>query len=202
VNWRKVQPNFFVVFPPGVLEQAPQFHVLVTRTGAGPTAAAIQRAVVRRFPNVSVIDLALILGTIDDLLQKVSFVLRFMALFSIIAGLTVLVGVVGNSRYQRLRESALLRILGASRRQVFLILGVEYFCLASLAALGGVLLAWLGSWALARLVFQSPFVPAVLPSLGVFLLVTAITVLVGVLASRGFAKLPPLEALRAGVDRL
>ena len=202
VNWRKVQPNFFVVFPPGVLEQAPQFHVLVTRTGAGPTAAAIQRAVVRRFPNVSVIDLALILGTIDDLLQKVSFVLRFMALFSIIAGLTVLVGVVGNSRYQRLRESALLRILGASRRQVFLILGVEYFCLASLAALGGVLLAWLGSWALARLVFQSPFVPAVLPSLGVFLLVTAMTVLVGVLASRGFAKLPPLEALRAGVDRL
>ena len=157
---------------------------------------------VRRFPNVSVIDLALILGTIDDLLQKVSFVLRFMALFSIIAGLTVLVGVVGNSRYQRLRESALLRILGASRRQVFLILGVEYFCLASVAALGGVLLAWLGSWALARLVFQSPFVPAVLPSLeGVAsgMLVTAITVLVGVLASRGtFAKLPPLEALRAG----
>jgi len=92
VNWRKVQPNFFVVFPPGVLEEAPQFHVLVTRTETGPRAAAIQRAAVKRFPNVSVIDLALILETIDELLQKVSFVLRFMALFSIVAGLTVLVG--------------------------------------------------------------------------------------------------------------
>lgn len=202
VNWRKVQPNFFVVFPPGVLEEAPQFHVLVTRTETGPRAAAIQRAALSRFPNVSVIDLALVLETVDALLQKVSFVLRFMALFSIVAGLTVLVAVVGNSRVQRLRESALLRILGASRRQIFMILGVEYLCLAGLAALGGVLLAWLGSWVLARLVFQSPFVPAVLPSLGVCLLVTALTVLVGVLASRGLNRLPPLEALRAGAHRL
>lgn len=202
VNWRMVQPNFFVVFPPGALEEAPQFHVLVTRTGTGSTAAAIQQAAVRQFPNVSVIDLALILETIDDLLQKVSFVLRFMALFSIIAGLTVLVAVVGNSRYQRLRESALLRILGASKRQVFLILGVEYLCLAGLASLGGVLLAWLGSWVLAHLVFQSPFVPAFLPSLGVCLLVTAVTVLVGVLTGRGLNRVPPLEALRAGGHRL
>ena len=202
VNWRKVQPNFFVVFPPGVLEEAPQFHVLVTRTETGPRAAAIQRAALRRFPNVSVIDLALILETIDELLQKVSFVLRFMALFSLVAGLTVLVAVVGNSRYQRLRESALLRILGASRRQVLLILGVEYLCLAGVAALGGVLLAWLGSWILARLVFESPFVPALLPSLGVCLLVTAVTVLIGVLTSRGLNRLPPLEALRAGAHRL
>lgn len=202
VNWRKVQPNFFVVFPPGVLEQAPQFHVLVTRAGTGPVAADIQRAAVRRFPNVSVIDLALILKTIDEILQKVSFVLRFMTLFSIVAGLTVLVGVIGNSRVQRLRESALLRVLGASRRQVFLILGVEYLCLAGLAAVGGVLLAWLGSWVLARLVFQSPFVPAILPSLGVCLLVTAVTVLIGLLATRGLNRLPPLEALRAGAHRL
>ena len=202
VNWRKVQPNFFVVFPPGVLEKAPQFHVLVTRAGAGTAAAAIQRAAVGRFPNVSVIDLALILKTIDEILQKVSFVLRFMALFSIVAGLTVLVGVIGNSRYQRLRENALLRVLGASRRQVFLILGVEYLCLAGAAAVGGVLLAWLGSWVLARLVFQSPFVPAFLPSLGVCLLVTSVTVLIGVLATRGLNKLPPLEALRASANRL
>lgn len=202
VNWRKVQPNFFVVFPPGVLEQAPQFHVLVTRAGSGPAAADIQRAAVRRFPNVSVIDLGLILKTIDEILQKVSFVLRFMTLFSIVAGLTVLVGVIGNSRVQRLRESALLRVLGASRRQVFLILGVEYLCLAGVAAVGGVLLAWLGSWVLARLVFQSPFVPAFLPSLGVCLLVTAATVLIGLLATRGLNRLPPLEALRAGAHRL
>ncbi len=202
VNWRRVQPNFFVVFPPGVLEEVPQFHVLVTRTGMGQTAADLQRAVVNQFPNVSVIDLALVLNTIDNLLQKVSFVLRFIALFSIFTGLTVLVGVVMNSKYQRMKESALLRTLGASRLQVFQILGVEYLCLGGLAALGGILLAWLGSWALAHLIFESPFVPAVLPSMLAFLLVTALTVVIGVLNSRGFTKQPPLETLRADTHQL
>ena len=79
---------------------------------------------------------------------------------------------------------------------------MEYLCLAGVAAVGGVLLAWLGSWVLARLVFQSPFVPAFLPSLGVCLLVTAATVLIGLLATRGLNRLPPLEALRAGAHRL
>ncbi len=202
VNWRRIQPIFFVVFPPGLLEEAPQFHVLVTRAGVGQTAAELQRMVVNQFPNVSVIDLALILNTIDNLLQKVSFVLRFIALFSIFTGLTVLVGVLMNSKYQRMKESALLRTLGASRLQVFLILGVEYLCLGGLAALAGILMAWLGSWALARFVFESPFVPAVLPSLLAFWLVTALTVLIGVLNSRGFTKQPPLEALRADIHQL
>ena len=112
VEWNRVQTNFLVVFPSGVLEQAPQFHVLMTRVPNNQASATLQRALVSDFPNVSAIDLGLILKTVDDILGQISFVIQFMALFSILTGLLVLASSVVISKYQRLRESVLLRTLG------------------------------------------------------------------------------------------
>lgn len=197
VEWERVQPNFFVVFPAGVLEEAPQFHVMVLKVPSNEASAHLQRAVVQKFPNVSAIDLALIVNMIDSILGKVSFVVRFIALFSIVTGLMVLAGAVTTGRYQRIRESVLLRTLGARKGQVLKILLVEYFFLGSLAALTGLLLAWLGSWALARFVFEAPFVPVLLPSLAALLIVSGLAVVIGLANSRGIADRPPLEVLRA-----
>ncbi len=94
VDWQRIQTNFMVVFPMGVLEQAPQFYVLITRIEEKETSAAFQRDMVIRYPNVSAIDLTLILDTLDEIFDKVAFVIRFMALFSVIAGLFVLSGAV------------------------------------------------------------------------------------------------------------
>ena len=77
------------------------------------------------FPNVSAMDLTLILQTLDSILSKISFAIRFMALFTVATGLVVLVGAILTGRYQRVRESILLRTLGASRKQVLRILLVE-----------------------------------------------------------------------------
>jgi len=196
VEWERVQPNFFVVFPPGVLEDAPQFHVMVLKTSSNELSARVQRAVVETFPNVSAIDLALVVNVIDTILGKVAFVVRFMALFSIFTGLVVLAGAVVTGRYQRVRESVLLRTLGARKRQVLQIMIVEYFCLGMLASLTGLLLAWAASWSLARYVFEAPFVPFVLPSLLALSIVTLLAVAIGMLNSRGVAGRPPLEVLR------
>ncbi|MCI0421885.1 MAG: ABC transporter permease [Acidobacteria bacterium] len=199
VEWERVQPNFFVVFPAGVLEDAPQFYVMVLRTRSNEESARLQQTVVQKFANVSAIDLALIVNMIDSILSKVSFVVRFMALFSIFTGLVVLAGAVITGRYQRIRESVLLRTMGAKKRQVLQIMLVEYFFLGTLAALTGLLLAWAGSWALAQYVFEAPFVPVLLPSLLALLVVTALAVAIGMLNSRGIASRPPLEVLRAEV---
>ena len=86
----------------------------------------------RRFPNVSVIDLGSILSTVDAILDKVSLMVRFMAFFSVSVGLIVLVGVIASSRYQRIEESVLLKTLGASRRQVGTIMALEYLFLEPL----------------------------------------------------------------------
>ncbi len=197
VNWQRMMPSFYVLFPRGVLEAAPQFHVIVTRAPSNAQSAALQQAMVRRFPNVSGIDLALILNTVDAVLSKVSFVIRFMALFSIMTGLLVLAGAVITSRYQRIQESVLLRTLGANRRQIFRIMAVEYFFLGGFAALTGLLLAAAASWALAVFVFKTSFAPALLPMLLILILIMGLTMLIGMMNSRGIIDRPPLEVLRA-----
>jgi putative ABC transport system permease protein len=154
VDWRRVQPNFFVVFPPGSLEGAPSFSALVTRSVTAEKSAGLQRAVVQKFPNISVIDLRLILQTVEALLGKVSIVVQFMALFTAFTGVLVLAGAVLTGRYQRVRESVLLRTLGASQKQIFSILIVEYLALGFGAALTGAMLAWAAAWGFSAFHFQ------------------------------------------------
>ncbi len=197
VDWEQVRPNFFVVFPTGVLEPAPQQIVMVSRASGPEQSAAVQRRVVERYTNVALMDLGLILASIDAMLAQVSLALRFMAGLSVLSGLVVLVVAVLSSRFQRLRESVLLRTLGASRAQIVRILTVEYVALGLLAALTGLVLALGGSWALSRWFFEVPFAPVAWPLLVLLVVVVSLTVGVGLLGSRGATRLPPLEVLRS-----
>ncbi|RKR84807.1 putative ABC transport system permease protein [Mucilaginibacter gracilis] len=199
VNYNRVQSNFLVVFPAGVLEQAPRFYVDISRVPNSKVSASFQQTMVRNFPNISVIDLALILSVIDELLNKIGFVIQFMAGFSILTGIIVLIASVRISKYQRIQESVLLRTLGASRKQILAITALEYLFLGTLAAATGLLLALAGSWALAKFTFDAAFTPHILPVLGIFSLVSLLTVAIGLLNSRGVLSKPPLEILRRDV---
>ena len=197
VDWKRVQPNFFMVFPSGVLEEAPGFHIVTTRVETREQSADMQRTVVRALPNVSIIDLTLVLDTIDAILNKVAFVIRFMALFTVATGLIVLAASVLTGRYQRIQETILLRTLGASKQQVRRILVAEYLLLGTLAALTGIVLAEGGAWLLARYVFEAEFQFAVWPMLIAFGSVSTLTIVIGLIANRGVLDSPPLEILRS-----
>ncbi|SMD03909.1 putative ABC transport system permease protein [Pedobacter africanus] len=196
VNWSRMQTNFRVVFPAGVLEDAPKFYVLTTRVPSGKASAAFQTAVVRSFPNVSVIDLELVLEILDELLSKIGFVIRFMAIFSMATGWVVLLSAVLTSKGQRIRESILLRTLGASRKQILLITALEYLFLGAVAAAAGMILALGGSWALARFSFASSFTPSLWPIATFFITIVSLVVITGVWSSRSVLNHPPLEVLR------
>ncbi len=198
VEWRRMQPNFFVVFPVGVLESAPKFYVAAARAVDTEASAQIQQSVVARFPNVSAIDLGLVLKTLDGIFSKVEFVVRFMALFTVATGLIVLVGAVMAGRRQRLRESVLLRTLGATRGQLRSIQLVEYAVLGALAGLTGGALAFGANALLARFVFEAAVVAPVAYLLAAVGGVSAVTLVTGLLSDRGVADQPPLEILRAG----
>lgn len=200
VDWNRVQTNFLVLFPENVLEPAPQFHVLITRVSSTESGAIYQRNIVKNYPNISVIDIGLILNTVDDILGKISFVIRFMALFSIFTGLLVLTGSVILSKYQRIKESIILRTMGGSRKQILTINTLEYFFLGSLASLSGILLALGGSWALAYFSFESEFIPNILPIIGVYVVITGLTIIIGLFNSRGILSRPPLEVLRSEIN--
>lgn len=196
VNWRQVRPNFFVVFPEGALEAAPAMVVMASRVRDAGQSATLQRRLVAAFPNVSAIDLTLVLQTLDDVLTRIGFVLRFMAFFTVLTGLVVLAGSILNGRWQRVQESILLRTLGASRVQIRQILLAEYAAVGLLSAVMASGLAVAGSWALARFAFKAPFSVSPLPLAITLAVVPMLTTLVGLLTSRGIADQPPLEILR------
>jgi putative ABC transport system permease protein len=196
VDWRRMEPNFFVVFPEGVLEDAPKTWLAAVRAASPADSARVQQAVTEAFPNVSAIDLALVLQTLDGIFSKAEFVVRFMVLFTVATGVVVLAGAVLSGRSQRLHESVLLRTLGATRAQLVQIQLAEYALLGALAAVTGGGLAVAAEWLLARFVFEAPLVAPPLALLGGAAGVTAVTVATGWLANRGAAGLPPLEVLR------
>ena len=196
VEWRRLESNFFVVFPEGAIEAAPKTFVAALRTATPADSANAQRVLVGAFPNISAIDLALILQALDSIFSKVAFVIQFMALFTVLTGVIVLVGAVLNGRYQRIRETVLLRTLGATRRQLVQIQLVEYAILGVLAAIVGGGLSIAGNALLAQFVFKvAPVAPPLLV-LGAITTAAAVTVVTGLLTSRGVTDHPPLEILR------
>ncbi|MGY4385310.1 putative ABC transport system permease protein [Pedobacter sp. UYP24] len=197
VNWTRMQTNFRVVFPTGVLEDAPQFHVLMTKVPSNIVSAKFQGAVVRNFPNISVIDLGLVLKVVEDLLSKISFVIKFMASFSMATGWVVLISAVLTSKSQRLKEIILLRTLGASKKQIMIITIVEYAFLGVFAAGAGVLLSLSASWALSAFLFDATFNFPIIPVVVIFLSVCLIIVITGVLSSRKTLNTPPIQILNA-----
>lgn len=199
VDWQRIQTNFIFVFPNGVLEQAPQFYVLMTKTDSKPQASKFQRELVIGYPNIAVIDLSLILATIDEFMNKVAFVIQFMAFFSIATGLVVLAGAVINSKYIRLKENVLLRTIGAVKKQIVSMTLIEYGYLGLFAGLTGILLSLFASWGLAILFFDIIFFPDFASMLLIWVGVSMLTMIIGWLNTRSILNNSPLEVLRKEV---
>jgi putative ABC transport system permease protein len=196
VNWANMQLNFSIVFPTGVLEKAPKFNVLTTYVPNDASSADLQRDLVKKFPNISILDLRQIFTIVEDVLDKISWVINFMAFFSILTGIIVLIGSVRNSKYQRIKESVLLRTLGAKSKQILQITALEYVYLGVLGSLVGILLSLISSQLLATLLFKEPFIPSVVPFLVFLPGITILVLLIGLSNIRSVLKSPPLEVLR------
>ena len=148
------------------------------------------------YPNVSLLDLRLILTTVNELFDKLGLIIRFLALFSIITGLVVLAGAVINSKFLRIKENVLLRTIGARTRQITSITLIEYAYLGLFSALTGMTLSLGGGWLLTKFFFEITFafdwIELLIISAGVIIL----TVTIGWLNSREVINTPPLQVLR------
>ncbi|HKH91035.1 MAG TPA: FtsX-like permease family protein [Gemmatimonadaceae bacterium] len=196
VNWTRFEPNFFVVFEQRALQDAPKQYVLLADVRGATAVPRLQRAVVGKFPNVSSLDLTLIQQTVGRVLDRVTAAIRFMAGLSLALGIPVLFSAVSATRRERLREGVLLKVLGATRRQVGRIMLSEYLLLGALGSVVGIVLSVGSAWGLMHFVFKQPFRPAVLPALGVALLMIAVAVSIGLLTGRDVFRETPMAALR------
>jgi putative ABC transport system permease protein len=196
INWQLGRENFGVLWPLGVLEDAPAMYAISTRVRDRGETVALQQLLQSRHANVSLIDLSLVYETINDVLSRVAFVIQFMAGFTVLTGLIVLFGAVATSRYQRIKEGVLLRTLGASGRLVRQVLTAEYVILGAMAAAIGLGLAVLAAWGLVVWVFKVPFAFSAGWTLAGFALVVGLTVGAGWLGAWGLTGRSPLEVLR------
>jgi putative ABC transport system permease protein len=196
VNWARFEPNFFAVFTPPALEAAPKQFAFIADVPNDNALARIQRAVVDRYPNVSSIDLSVIKRTIDDIVNKVTVAIRFMALFSLAMAVPVLFSAVAATRRERMREGVLLKVLGATRSQIQRVMLAEYLLLGVLGSLTGALLGIGGAWGLVHFVFDGTFTPVALPAIAIALLMITLTVSIGLLTGREVFAETPMAALR------
>lgn len=196
IDWTRMDLNFNIVFPMGALEQAPQFRVVTTKVPDEKSSANLQQELVKKFPNVSIIDMRQMINVVEDLLSKITWIINFMAFFSILTGIIVLLGAIRTSKYQRIREGVLLRTLGAKSRQILNINALEYIYLAVLGSLSGVLLSLLSSQLLAIFVFNTAFVPSAIPFLVLLPGIVVLVLIIGVTNSLSIIKQPPLVVLR------
>lgn len=196
VDWSKDPPNFIFVFPTGVLESAPQIFVTTTRIDDQQTANNFQRDLVMGFPNVSLIDLRLILSTVNELFNKLGVVVRFLAMFSIVTGLVVLAGAVINSKFLRMKENVLLRTIGARTSHITKITLIEYAYLGLFSAITGMVLSLGGGWLLTTFFFKITFAFDWAEILTITLGVVFLTIAIGWWNSREVIGTPPLQVLR------
>ncbi len=197
VDWQRFDINFLVVAEPGVFDQAPRGYLGLARVADPGARARMQRDLVLGLPNVSVLDLALVQESLDAILGRVGGAIGSLALFIALAGVVVLAASLATSRRQRMRESALLRTLGARRSLVRRVLLAEYACLGTLAGLAGALLGAGSAWALVRFFFELDFHLPVGRVAGVWLAVVALVVVAGLGHNRGVPRRRPLDILRS-----
>ncbi|MEP6991067.1 MAG: FtsX-like permease family protein [bacterium] len=198
VNWTRFEPNFFAVFESRALAKAPKQYVILADVRGDGAVARLQRDVIMRFPNVASLDLTLVQQTIGRVLDKVTTAIRFMAGLSLALGIPVLFSAVSATRRERLREGVLLKVLGATRRQVGRVMLAEYLLLGALGSAAGVVLSVAGAWGLMHFVFKQPFEPSMLPASLVALLMISLSVSIGMLTGREVFRETPMAALREG----
>jgi len=157
VDWGRMATNFFVIFPPGVLEEAPGSHVLLLRVKSAEDRAVLQRDLVARFPNVSALDATTILQALDAILAQAGRAVRVLSALTLSTGILILFAAAAASRHERTREALLLRTLGGSGRLVQRVVATEAIALSALAAVVGCATALAASAGLVIGLFELPY---------------------------------------------
>jgi putative ABC transport system permease protein len=194
IRWDSFRPNFFLVFPPGLLDGTAGTYM--TSIYLTPAQRPALLGLVRRFPTVSVFDVDAILRQIREIMDRASLAVQYVFLFTLAAGVVVLLAAVQSTRDERRYESAMLRTLGASRTTVLQGIAAEFCALGCLAGILAAIGASVIGMVLARRLFSleyhfDPLVWAVGLVCG-----TLLVGISGTLATRRVVATPPIVSLR------
>lgn len=195
VKWQSFEPNFFLVTPPGTLKGYPATWITAIHLGNNDHVAL---DLLRRFPNLTVINVGVILSAVEDLLRHATLALASVFALSLLAAALVLLAAVQAMRDERMREIALLRVLGVRRRQLVASLAAEFIALGAVAGSTAGLIAAATGYALGRWVLDLDVTFDAWLLLAGGVAGTVGIGLVGLAATHGLTRVAPSRALRRG----
>ncbi|NQU71543.1 MAG: FtsX-like permease family protein, partial [Rhodospirillales bacterium] len=178
VRWRSLRLNFVMVFSPGVIESAPQTQLATVR-GAPSSVAAIERAVTDRFANISAIRVRDVLQTVSTFLDAIAGAIRFSAGITLVAGALVLAGAVASGHRRRVYDSVIMKVLGATRRDVLTAYLAEYGLLGLATGVIAIGLGTAAAWAVVRGVMHIDWIFLPWAALGAAGISTMVTLILG-----------------------
>lgn len=155
VEWDSMRANFFAVTPPNTIAHLTASYM--TAFHLPPQQSNFVQQLVRAFPNLTVIDVAALMTQVRSIMQKMSVAVSYVFLFSLVTGLAVLYAALIATQQARIRESTLLRVLGASKKQVSLVMLAEFFAIALCAVLVAVMLANGVAWYISTRLLDIPY---------------------------------------------
>jgi putative ABC transport system permease protein len=146
VDWSGLNFNFALVYSPGTLDTAPHSLMATLSTDSDATTQALQKKLAKQFPTVSAVRVKDVLGTVTQTIEQVSTAIRATGLVTLVAGVLVLIGAIAASQSAKAYDSVILKVLGASRRQILTAFMLEYALLGLVASLMAVALGLAGGW--------------------------------------------------------
>ncbi|MFW5635260.1 MAG: ABC transporter permease [Thermodesulfobacteriota bacterium] len=191
-----IKPFFYFVFPEdSMLRKAPQTIFTAVRVDRDEIGA-VQNRIITRFPNVTAVDVTQTIAAFADIVHRFSLVIRFFTVFSIIAGVLIIISSVLATRFARIQEAVYFKILGAKGRFVLTVFTLENLAIGLISALLALVISQAGSWIISDRVFDIPYRPYPAASLLMVLATVLLVIGVGLSASVSILKQRPVIFLR------
>lgn len=196
IQWQSMQPNFYMVFPEGVLNEAPQMFLLTANLSGPAEVGRLQKMLIKQFPNVTCVDMTRIAKNIESILSKAAAIVAFLAGLCVLTGILLMGSSLWNTAFQRLGEHALLQTLGAKKAQVQRVALAEFLLLGGFSAAAGAILGGIATWALGRFLFDLEVAIPWIPILAPLVILPAFTAIVGYLSQLSLSSKPRYAVLR------
>lgn len=194
INWDSFQPNFFVISTGITLQEFPATYISSFYLEKNNKDFLTQ--LVRQFPNITVLDVQQMINQVRGIMEKVILVVEAVFLFTLVAGILVMIATMQSTHDERIRDNAIMKTLGASKKQLRKILFTEFFLIGAISSLVATLAANLTGYAIATNLMNMPYQVHMNSVTASLIFGTTVITVTGLMAFWRYHKMSPVSTLR------
>lgn len=190
-----IQPYFYFVFEPKVLEDAPQ--TILTATNLEPEKISeFQNSLAKNYPNITTFNLSEIAKAINDIIKRLSSIIQFFTIFSMIAGTLILISSIFATSIQRTKEAVFYKLVGTNSKFILKIFAVEYLLIGILSSFLAIFFSTLATFLISKYFLEINFSFLVIESILLSIANIILILIIGLLSSLNLIKKKPIEYIR------